>query len=764
MLPPFPVRAMRVPLLACLLLTAPLSAATQAFAPTQLAQASAPVAAPTAPATPAARPKIGLVLSGGGARGAAHVGVLKVLDELRVPVDLVVGTSMGSIVGGSFASGNSIEEMERDIRTITTANLFTDRPPRADLPMRRKADDVDPYIIPELGVTTRGVTLPKGIITGVSVEAQLRKLVKFTTFTTFDQLPVPFRAIATDLGTGEMVVLQDGSLITAMRASMSVPGGMAPVRIGERQLVDGGLVRNLPVDVARSMGADIVIAVNLGTPLMKPEEITSVLSVTGQMINILTEQNVRRSLAELTAQDILIVPELGDFSAGDFDNLAKTVPIGEAAARKVADRLQALALPPEQYAALRKRQGPSSTDAMITSVDEIRVEGTKRVNAQVVLQSMKTEAGKPIDRETLDLDLRRVFGRGDFENVGFTVGHVDGKRVLTVKVTEKPETHYVRFGLELEADLGQRSFFNLYASHRAKALNRFGAEWKNDVVLGRNVLFATEFYQPLSAQQYFFVAPQLRYLNRPLDIYIDDLLAAEYQDQSAVAQFDVGANFLQYGQARLGLVVGDRRFSQQSGSVLLPSSASTNIRGAAFSLRLDQFAGVNFPTAGWAADARLYSQLDELGGDQPYNRWSAGAGAAVTSGRHTFEFSAMAGGKWGSNPIPVYDQFQLGGFLKLSGLAPGQIRTQQFEFARVNYRTKLADIPLFEGMYFGASLEAARATPVVPVWRGEAVNGPVNIPAGSVYVGIDSPLGPLYLGFGYSGRDNAAVYLFLGRP
>jgi NTE family protein len=654
--------------------------------------------------------------------------------------------------------------MERDIATITTANLFTDRPPRADLPMRRKADDEFPYIIPELGITGDGITLPKGIVTGVSVEAQLRKLVKFTTVRRFDQLPIPFRAIATDLVTGEMVELKEGSLITAMRASMSVPGGMAPVRVGDQQLVDGGLVRNLPIDVARAMGADIVIAVNLGTPLMRPEQITSVLSVTGQMINILTEQNVRRSLAELKPQDVLVLPELGDFSAGDFDNLPKTVPIGEAAARKVADRLRALALPPEQYAALRRRQGPASTESMITVVDELRVQGTQRINAQVVLQSMNTEVGKPIDRDTLDLDLRRIYGRGDFENVGFTVEEVDGKRVLTVKVQEKPETHYFRFGLELEADLGQRSYFNVYASHRAKGLNRYGAEWKNDAVLGRDVLLATEFYQPLSAGQYFFVAPQLRYQNRPLDLYIDDLLSAEYQDQSGLVQFDVGANFLQYGQARLGLALGERRFSQQSGSFTLPSSGTTNIRAAVFDLKLDQFSGVNFPTGGWGADVKLYSQLAALDGDSPYNRWRAGAGAAFSAGVHTFEVTASAGGKLGSNAIPAYDQFELGGFLRLSGLAPGQIRTQEYEFARLGYRTKLADIPLFEGIYFGVSLEAARARPVVPLWRGEIVQGKVTIPAGSVYVGVDSPLGPLYLGFGYSSRDNSAVYLYLGRP
>lgn len=724
----------------------------------------APAAPAASSAEPKPRPKVGLVLSGGGARGAAHVGVLKVLEELRVPVDLIVGTSMGSIVGAAYASGSTVGDMERDIATITTASLFTDKPPRADLPMRRKADDASPYIVPELGVTSDGIALPKGIVTGVSVEAQLRRLVKFTTVTTFDQLPIPFRAIATDLGTGEMVVLKDGNIITAIRASMSVPGGMAPVGIGNRQLVDGGLVRNLPVDIARSMGADVVIAVNLGTPLMKPEEITSVLTVAGQMINILTEQNVRRSLAELGPQDILILPELGDYSAGDFNNLPKTVPIGEAAARKVAERLRALSLPPAEYAALRQRQGAAGDDELARVVDEIRVVGTRRINAEVVRQSMQTETGTPIDRDILDLDLRRIYGRGDFENVGYTVGEVDGKRVLTVQVREKPETHYVRFGLELEADLGQRSSFNVYASHRAKALNRFGAEWKNDLVLGRNVLLATEFYQPLSARQYFFVAPQLRYVNRPFDLYVDDLLVAEYQDREAVAQFDLGANFLQYGQARVGMAVGSRTFDQQSGSLVLPGTRSTNIRAAILGVKLDQLAGINFPTGGWGLEGEVYSQLSSLGTDDSYHRWLASATAATSAGPHTFELFVSAGGKLGADPIPAYDQFELGGFLRLSGLARGQIRTDEYQFARLGYRTKLADIPLFEGVYFGASLEAARARPVVPIWRGRIVTGTVNVPAGALYVGIDSPLGPLYLGFGYASRDNSAVYLYLGRP
>jgi NTE family protein len=710
------------------------------------------------------RPRIGLVLSGGGARGAAHVGVLKVLEELRVPVDLIVGTSMGAIVGGSYASGMPVTEMERELKTINGHSLFTDNPPRSDLPMRRKADDESAYILPELGVQSDGIVLPKGIVTGVSVEAQLRKLVRFNTAPNFDRLPIPFRAIATDLGTGEMVILKDGTLVTAMRASMSVPGGMAPVQIGDRQLVDGGLVRNLGVDIARQIGADIVIAVNLGTPLLKPEQVTSVLSVTAQMINILTEQNVRQSLAQLQSQDILILPELGDFSATDFDNLIKTVPIGEAAARKVADRLRALTLPPEQYAALRAQQSPTAGDA-ITVVDAIRVEGTKRVNDQVVLQSMNTAPGQPLKQDTLDLDLRRIYGRGDFENVNYAIEDVDGKRTLVVKVTEKPQQHYARFGLQFEADVGKRADVNILASHRWKWLNRFGAEWRNDLVLGRDVLVATEFYQPLSENQYFFIAPQLKYTMRPFDVYADDLRIAEYQDQTYGARFDVGANFTRYGEARLGVSIGERLFRQQSGALLVPSTGSISIRAAHLDVRFDQLEGINFPTSGWALAGGVYSEADAIGADVSYTRWRLAGTAAETIGRHTFEISGSAGGKLGDKPIPAYDQFSLGGFLNLSGLLRDQLRTERFQFGRFTYRTKLADIPLFEGMFFGASLEAARLSPpLVPIWRGDVVRGTLTVAAGAVYLGIDSPIGPLYLGFGWANPENRAVYLYLGRP
>jgi NTE family protein len=734
------------------------------------AEVRAPAAAPLAPDTnsarpaPLNRPRIGLVLSGGGARGAAHIGVLKVLEELRVPVDVIAGTSMGSIVGASYATGLTVPEMEAAISQITLDKLFTDKPPRTYKTMRQKADDEVPYLIPELGIGKDGVALPKGIVTGVALEGELRRLVQIGTARNFDELPIPFRAIATDIGTGEMVVLKSGSVVQAIRASMSVPGAVAPVSIGGRQLVDGGLVRNLPVDIARAMGADVIIAVNLGTPLLRPDQITSVLSVSLQMINILTEQNVNRSLKELTARDVLIVPELGDFSSADFDNLLKAVPIGEAAAWKVADRLRRLSLPPDEYAALRKRQAAPPEQATAV-VEAIKIEGTKRVSNEVVLQSLQTQVGLPLDRDTIDLDMRRVFGRGDFENVNYTIEEIDGKQTLVVLVKEKPESNYFRFGLSLDADLGKQADFNLYGSYRSKWLNRWGGQWRVDAVLGSDVLLATEFYQPLGARQYFFVNPRLAYSVTPWRLFEDTVQIAQYQDSQTTAQIDVGANIIQYGDVRVGVRYGYVNFDLQSGSTaVFPSRVNSTIGALTAGLRLDRLDSLNFTHSGYKLDVKGYSSMRSLGAGDEYSYWTGLAQGAYTIGAHTLEALVTAGNKIGSNDIAPYDLFNLGGFLYLSGLQRQQLKTQDFAFGRLVYRTKLADIPLFEGVYVGASAEVARLKPVIPVWQGQPVNGYLTVPAGSVYFGLDSPLGPLYVAFGYANKDNRAVYLFLGRP
>ena len=408
-----------------------------------------------------------------------------------------------------------------------------------------------------------------------------------------------------------MTVLKSGDLATAMRASMSVPGAIAPVQIDGKMLVDGGLTRNLPVDVARAMGADIVIAVNLGTPLLKRDQITSALSVAAQMLNILTEQNVQASLASLKPQDVLILPELGDFSAGDFDNMPSTIPIGEAAARKVADQLRALqpaagavcGAPPEAGAQRGAGHAP---------VDEIRVEGLERVNEQVVIQSMETREGEPLDIGTLDLDMRRIYGRGDFEHVSYSLIDEPDHRILAVEAVEKAwGPTYVRFGLSLSSDFRGDNAFNLLASIRRTWLNRLGGEWRADVQLGNDGLLFTEFYQPLVPNQYFFIAPRAQVARCPADIYggpDGDDLAARYNVTIGTLGLDLGSQFTKYGELRVGLVAGQGDADLQIGDpVLAQYSIKRDIGAVRTRLYLDQLDSTSFPRSGYNLDAQVLS-------------------------------------------------------------------------------------------------------------------------------------------------------------
>ncbi len=459
------------------------------------------------PAAAPGRPKVCLVLSGGGARGAAHVGVLKVLEELRVPVDCVVGTSMGSIVGAAYASGVPVAEMERVLGTLTTRILFEEALPRQERSVHLKQDDASILATPEIGVASSGVLLPKGLVSGVQLEGVLRGLSRAPGYRHFDELPIPYRAVATDLVTGKPFVLDQGELAAAMRASMSVPGVIEPARLAGRLLVDGGLTDNLPVDVARAMGADVVIAVNLGTPLMNAQDLTSVIGVTSQMVSILTEQNVQASLASLRPTDILVVPRLDDFSARDFDHLADAVPIGAAAARSVADLLARYAVGAAEYAEWsRRRTAPPSSSQIV--VDEIRFEHLERVNPEVARSVLQTRPGEPVDPQALDRDMLRLFGTGDFEHVSYSLLEEPGRRILSIDAVEKAwGPGYLRAGLGLSSDFAGDAFFNLLGSYRMTWVNRLGGEWRVDAQVGRTSRLATSFYQPLQPGPGLFLAP-----------------------------------------------------------------------------------------------------------------------------------------------------------------------------------------------------------------------------------------------------------------
>ena len=729
-----------------------------AATPPQPAASAAPL-----PTLPAPRPRIGLVLSGGGARGAAHIGVLKVLEELRVPVDLITGTSMGSIVGGSYASGQTVANMERDVANIKTETLTRDRPPRAEISIHLKQEDWLDYIGPQFGLRDGSLLLPKGAITGVALEAVLRDLALAKGDWDFDKLPIPFRAIATDVVSGQMTVLKSGDLATAMRASMSVPGAIAPVQIDGKMLVDGGLTRNLPVDVARAMGAEVIIAVNLGTPLLQRDQITSAFSVALQMLNILTEQNVGTSLASLQPRDILILPELGDFSAGDFDNMPSTIPIGEAAARKVADQLKRYSLPPEQYAQHRLSQ--VRVVAQDTrKVDQIRVDGLERVNQEVVIQSMETTVGEPLDVATLDLDMRRIYGRGDFEHVGYELIDEPDHRILAVQAVEKAwGPTYVRFGLSLSSDFRGDNAFNLLGSIRRTWLNRLGGEWRADVQVGNDGLFFTEFYQPLVPSQYFFIAPRLQWASGPADIYggaDGDDLAARYTVSVGTVGLDLGSQFTKYGELRVGILAGQGDADLQIGSPILAQySIKRDIGALRARLFLDQLDSTSFPRSGYNLDAQVLGSTTRLGASDTYNRWNLRYLGAKSFCANTFQFALAGGGAVGGNPLPLYDYLSYGGFMRMTGYRDGQLRNDSMSYGRLTYMNQLFKMPLLEGVYVGASVEAARlGQPLVPT----GIRG--NVASGSLFFAVDTPLGPAYLAYGQTQDGNSNVYFYLGRP
>lgn len=738
--------------------------ASQVFAQKPVPEESLPTkSSANAPATTAGgrkRPKICLVLSGGGARGAAHVGVLKVLEEYRVPVDCIVGTSMGSLVGAAYATGMKPQEMDQVLASISTQLLFKEEPPRQEQTMRRKQDDSTILFSPEVGVSDGKVRIGKGLVSGVQLETVLRRLSKLKGYYQFDALPIQYRAVATDLVTGKAVVFSEGDIAQVMRASMSVPGAVAPAEFDGMLLVDGMLTSNLPIQTARAMGADIVIAVNVGTPLLKREEINGILGVSGQMLSILTEQNVQESLATLTEKDVLISPDLGDYSTGDFDSLPKIAPLGETAARKMADYLTALGLSVEEYAALRARQ-QVFVEPDLRPIDEIRFVNLQRVNPVTVQTVMETKVNQPIDQTVLDSDMRRIYGTGDFEHVNYHYLEEPGRRVLAVEAIEKAwGPDYLRFGLGLNSDFSGDAYFNFLASYRKTWLNELGAEWRNDFQIGRTSSVVTEFYQPLDARNLFFVAPRASYERRSATLYQDDDRIASYDIDSSAVAVDLGSQFYRYGELRLGVLSGQVKPSLDTGPEYLSPGAS-RISAGAYTLRLqfDQLDNVDFPRSGVRGSAHAYKSSGDLGAEESYTKVDAEVVAAISLGEHTFNFAGKVGDKLGGDALPRYDQFQWGGFLQGSGYASGQLLGEGLQFGRVMYYHRIMRGTLMDGAYGGFSLEATKIkNPLVPGNSDELVK------SASLYIGSDTPLGPAYLGYGRTEHGDDAFYFFLGKP
>ena len=705
-------------------------------------------------------PRIGLALSGGGARGLAHIGVLKVLEELRVPVHCVTGTSMGAIVGAAYAAGSTPATLEKFVRATDWNEVFSDRPPREEVAIQRKFEDYKTLFAPEYGISSKGLALPKGIIAGVSIEGFMRRLVQPALgISDFKKLPIPFRAVASDIETGDAVVLDHGSLPQAMRASMSVPGALAPVEIDGKLLVDGGIANNLPIDEARKACADVVIAVNISTPPLKRGQITSALTVGAQLINFLGKANVDAQLKSLGSRDVLIAPELGDITSGSFERSADAIRIGEEAARALAASLQRYSLPPEQYAALRKRQVREQKGLGV--VDEFRFEGLVRTSPEVLKSLMKSKPGEELSEETLSADLRRIYGRRDFESIDYRIEEgTDGRRTAVISPREKEwGPDYLRFGLGLASDFKGDSIFNVLVQYRRTWLNRLGGEWLTEVQFGQTTYLATEFMQPVHERGIYFVAPYARAGETRRSLFRGEDRIAEYLARDARIGVDGGANLGTWGEVRLGAVTKRVTAEVDTGSPVLPP---TEERSAGMRARFiaDQLDNAWFPRSGFRVVATAYAADEAFGSDHDYQRVEGEALIARQWGVHTFSF-LLSGGSDLHSTMPGYETFTLGGPLQLSGYRIQEFSGQRYGFGRLMYYNRTVPLPdlLGSGVYVGASIEAGQMH-----GRVDGVPDGGTLWSGSLFLGADTFAGPAYIGLGFGEGGRVSLYLLVGAP
>jgi NTE family protein len=538
-----------------------------------------------------------------------------------------------------------------------------------------------------------------------------------------------------------------------MRASMSVPALLAPVPYRGRYLVDGGLVDNLPVDeVMAACHPDVVIAVDVGTPLAKPEDVTTLRAITGQTIGVLTEQNSERSRAMLKAGDIYIRPELGDITAADFNKFREGAESGRQAAEAQAAALARYSLPPARYEAwasrLRQPLPPRPR------VDEVQITGLHRINRAYVERHIHVRPGDTFDPLQLERDLARVYGDGDVENVDYHLVTQNGRTILRIVVTEKSwGPDYVRSGVFLEATDKETQFALRGAYHR-KWLNALGGEWLSGFQVGERASLFTEFYQPLDARQTWFAEPAIGISRDRIRVYQDDNRIAEYLIREQRAFFNLGANIGVLGALRLGYLYRHLDTAVETGSPLLPTGETT-LKGWQALLEFDQFNRPFFPTTGWYARLAYYDAQDGA-----YSRLSGDLRAArswdpyVVNVRFTYLSSPKG-------RLPLGDAGSLGGFLALSGYAPDQILAGDIRFASIRGEKVIGRMPLGLGgdLRVGLSLEAGRARERFTETR---LNGWQQ--AGAVYLGGETPLGPLYLGYGYAKGGRSSLYVFLGLP
>ncbi|MBA1236143.1 patatin-like phospholipase family protein [Stutzerimonas nitrititolerans] len=704
------------------------------------------------------QPKTGLVLSGGAARGLAHIGVLKALEENGVHIDAVAGTSMGAVIGGLYASGYSVAELEKLALTLDWQQVLSDDPPRQDVPFRRKQDDRDFLVKQKLSFRDDGsLGLPLGVIQGQNLALLLeRLLVHISDTRNFDHLPIPFRAVATDVANDEKVIFRSGHLPQAIRASMSIPAVFAPVEIEGRLLVDGGMVDNIPMDVARDMGVDRLIVVDIGTPLKPRNELLTVVDVLNQTTTMMTRRNSEAQLATLRPEDLLVQPALSGYGSTDFSRAEQLIDAGYRAASALQGRLASMSVNAGGNPALSLARTSEPRTPMITG---IRIENDSKVGDRVIRRHIRQELGEPLDLEGLQKDMGTLYGLEYFEQVEYRV--VPGSRgnILVISAREKRSgTDYLRLGLNLSDDFRGDSAFNIGASYRKNGINELGAEWLTRVQLGDHQELYTEFYQPLDAGSRWFIAPNLLAEAQNVESIMDNDPIAEYRRQRYGYGLNLGRQIANNGEIRFGIGHAWGNAEVRVGDQRLPDFSFTEgYYGLQYSF--DTVDNVDFPREGEEIGLTLRQYDPSLGSDERYRQWELHLDKALSYGPNTF----VLGGRYGrtlDDAEVVTSSFLLGGARQLSGFRQDSLAGQNVSLGRMVYLRRLTPrsfSPLDFPLYLGASLERGRA------WNSDNEFDSGYINAASLFLSYETPLGPLNFSYGFNDEDERALYMNLGR-
>ncbi len=698
-----------------------------------------------------AREKVALVLGGGGARGIAHLGVIRWFEEHRIPVDMVVGTSLGGLIGGVYSMGYSSEELDTLVGSIDWTKVLAGSPPYREMAFRRKEDASDYPVGFEVGLRN-GLSVPSGLNPGHFIDLLLQRLsVPYGSLQSFDELPIPFRCVAVDLESGREKVFSDGQLWEALRATMAIPGVFTPTQVRGHLYVDGGILNNVPADVARRLGADVVIAVDVGSPLRSADELSSILGVADQTISIMMINNVRRIIRQA---DLIISPDLEGIFTLDFGDTSEIAERGYSAVESKRRFLSTLSVSPSEWEEhIRSRLGRRRT--RLPDVAGLTVAGVGEQMSKTIRQQLEDQVPGPLRPDQLESRLTQIYSINKFDSVGYQVDEVDGKKVLDVIV--QPASHgppFVRFGLFINGSDIDAVRFGLRTRLTAMDWGFQSSETRIDLGVGAPNFAAVEYYVPV--WKGWFVAPRGTGSRETIYLFEGDTRSAEYLQRKAGFGLDLGYGFQQSSQElRIGYAITDFSGRPRVGPPGLPR-LDGNVTSARVQWKLNRLNDAVIPSSGVAVDLTWTRYFAGPGIARNLDQWSGRAQIFFPATRRDTLFSRVSGGATANTDPPLYLDFTLGGPLNLGAYEIDQFRASRVVYGSTGVLHRVVDNSLFFGgaTYIGTWYEVGSAF--------DRHQKPDYRHVGSAGIVLDSIVGPLFIGGSWGESSRFRLYFSLG--